>query len=100
MDVEENNAPLILAKITIKETGAETLSDENGYFLFKNLKEGNYTLVSSFVGYETKEFKTKITPNKTNNITLQLSPSSLLLEDLVLVMASADKKETATLSNN
>ena len=63
LDIEENNAPLMFAKVSIKETGAETLSDEKGNFKFENLAEGTYTLVSSFVGYETKAYETKITPN-------------------------------------
>ncbi|GAA4800700.1 carboxypeptidase-like regulatory domain-containing protein [Litoribaculum gwangyangense] len=100
LDVEENNTPLTLAKVILKETGAEALSDENGNFKFENLKEGSYTLVSSFVGYETKALETMVVSNKTNTVTLQLGASTLSLDDLMLAFASEDKKETASVTNN
>ena len=57
MDAELNNEPLKYAKVSIKETGKEAFTDENGVFKFENLTEGTYTLEYSFVGYETQEAK-------------------------------------------
>ena len=56
LDSELNNEPLIHANVLIKETNQITSSDTYGMFHFENLEEGNYTLVISFIGYETKEF--------------------------------------------
>ncbi|MCL6296219.1 carboxypeptidase-like regulatory domain-containing protein [Jejuia spongiicola] len=95
LDIESNNAPLIYAKVIIKETGAEVLSDEKGVFKFKNLKEGSYTLVSSFVGYETKESTVKVIDGKSINVKLHLKADSISLDDLMLTLASADKKDTS-----
>lgn len=98
LDFESNNEPLIFAKVTIKETGAEILSDEKGFFKFENLKAGEYTLVTSFTGYETKE--TKITvASDTSAIKLVLEPSTLSLEDLVATMASVDNGSSSTTNN-
>ncbi len=86
-DFESSNEPLIMAKVSIKENGAEVLSDENGFFKFEGIAVGDYTLVISFIGYETKESKIKLT---TNNATIKLSlkPSTISIEDLNSVMAS------------
>ena len=97
LDLEENNSPLLLAKVLIKETGAQTLSDENGNFKFENLKEGVYTLVSSFVGYKTASVETKVITNKANAVKLGLSANSISLEDLVGAFASSDNKTTSSL---
>ena len=86
-DFESSNEALIFAKISIKENGMEVLSDENGFFKFTNLEDGEYTLISRFIGYETKESKIKITSNKTD-IRLTLKPSTISIEDLNSVMAS------------
>ena len=94
LDIETNNEPLIFAKVLIKETGLETLSDENGVFKFENIKEGSYTLVYSFVGYETKEEKIKVVSNKSTNTKMYLSASTLSLDELMLSLAIAEKKET------
>ncbi|SFZ90624.1 CarboxypepD_reg-like domain-containing protein [Flaviramulus basaltis] len=96
LDGESSNEALMLAKVSIKETGAEVLSDENGVFKFQNLKDGTYTLISSFVGYETNESEIKVVSNKPVNIKLFLQARTISLEDLVFAIASADKKETAS----
>ena len=98
LDLESNNDPLIFAKVSIKETGAEVLSDEKGFFKFQNLEDGEYTLVSSFTGYETKESKIKVVSN-TTKIKLVLEPSSISLEDLISTVASADNSTSSTANN-
>lgn len=98
LDIESNNAPLVYAKVIIKENGAEVLTDEKGVFKFKSLKAGSYTLVSSFVGYETKVSEIKVIDGKSTPVTLHLKADSISLDDLMLTIASVDKKDTA--SNN
>lgn len=97
LDVEENNSPLMLANVLIKETGAVTLSDENGNFKFENLKDGVYTVVSSFVGYKTASVETKVKTNKANMVKLALLANSMSLEDLVGALASSDNITTSSL---
>jgi len=99
LDFESNNAPLMFAKVTIKETGAEVLSDEKGVFKFENLSEGVYTVVSSFSGYDTQEAKIIVTTNATD-IKVVLEPSTLSLEDLMSTLASADQNTAASSTNN
>lgn len=99
LDFESNNEPLIFAKVLIKETGAEVLSDEKGLFKFENLNDGEYTLVSSFTGYITKETKVTVASNKIANAKIVLEASTISLEDLVYTMASVDEKSNTT-SNN
>lgn len=93
LDNESNNKPLKFAKIHIKETSTEVLSDEHGFFKFENLKNGTYTLVCSFVGYDNKEIEVKVNSGKSSPIKLSLSASTLLLDDLIMVMTNADKEE-------
>lgn len=95
LDFESDNAPLMLAKVTIKETGEKVLADENGFFKFENLKDGEYTLVSSFIGYDTKTLKIKVAADakKTEFV---LEPSTLSLDDFILTMASADNTKTTS----
>lgn len=91
-DLEANNTPLMYAKVMVKETGVETLSNEEGLFKFEGLQEGTYTLVYSFTGYETKEAKIEVKPGNVNSITLALGASTVSLEDLMAVLASADNQ--------
>ncbi len=52
---EENGDPLIGAGIIIKETGAGTVTDYDGYFELKIKEELPVTLKVSYIGYLTKE---------------------------------------------
>ncbi|MCF6243143.1 MAG: carboxypeptidase-like regulatory domain-containing protein [Bacteroidales bacterium] len=45
------------AVISIENTYRTTISDSKGIFEFKNLKPGNYVLITKFIGYETKRTK-------------------------------------------
>ncbi len=91
MDYESNNEPLRFAKVVVKETGAEILSNEQGYFSFNNIENGTYTLISSFTGYDTKATKIKVEANKISNTEITLEASTLSLEDLIAITASVDK---------
>jgi hypothetical protein len=96
LDLESENMPLAYAKVMVKETGAETMSDDKGVFKFENLAEGTYTLVFSFVGYETKTTETKVVNNKVTNVKQQIEASTLSLDDLALTFASTDKNDTSS----
>ena len=90
LDIESNNEPLMFAKVSIKENGA---------FNFQNLEDGTYTLVCSFTGYENKETETKVTSGKSTPIKLALTASTISIDDLMMAMASADKKTSSTSIN-
>ena len=54
-DKEYNNEPLAFANVLIKGTTIGTTTDFDGLYAFENLSPGSYTLLFSFVGYETQE---------------------------------------------
>src|SRR5690606_26346348 len=54
---EFNNEPLAFGSVLIKGTTIGTTSDMDGLYVFNNLNEGRYTLIYSYVGYETKELE-------------------------------------------
>ncbi|MGY0392395.1 TonB-dependent receptor [Bizionia sp. KMM 8389] len=62
------------------EKGATT--NDNGEFTINNLPSGNYTLVYSFVGYETKSIN--ITIPTTEIISLSLSSSAIEMEAVII----------------
>ncbi|TYB76203.1 TonB-dependent receptor [Bizionia myxarmorum] len=59
-----------------------TTTDENGQFSINNLPSGTYTLVYSFVGYETKSFNLVIPTAK--KIELTLKSSAIEMEAVII----------------
>ncbi|MEM6865545.1 MAG: carboxypeptidase-like regulatory domain-containing protein, partial [Bacteroidota bacterium] len=54
-DKELNNEPLAFANVLIKGSTQGTTSDFDGLFEITDVAPGTYTLVISFLGYETLE---------------------------------------------
>ena len=63
--VTNNGTPVIYATITIKENNRTVLTDEEGFFTFRNINAGQYSLIVSATGFgsvtKTVEVQNKIT---------------------------------------
>lgn len=98
LDKELNNEPLIFAEIAIKGTAIKADSDVTGFFYFENLAEGDYTIVCSFVGYETKEFQVHLDPMQVSEVNFSLAASRISLDDLASLSMSATRNDDGTSS--
>ncbi|MFC4722587.1 carboxypeptidase-like regulatory domain-containing protein [Geojedonia litorea] len=77
LDGEINDEPLMYANVSIEGTTLESASDENGIFHFQNLSDGNYTLVYSFAGYETKKLKVTVASSQKTSVSVSLSARTI-----------------------
>ncbi len=97
-DKEFNNEPLPFANILLKGTTTGTTSDIDGNYVFSDLDTGDYTLVFSFVGYETQEINVTVTANTTTTLNVVMLGSSASLDDVILAPITNRKvSEAATL---
>ena len=97
IDKEYNNEPLPFANILIKGTTTGTMSDENGIYEFNDLAVGSYTLVFSFVGYETQEIKVDIIANKSITLDVTMGASAASLDEVVITTTTKRESEAALL---
>lgn len=100
LDNEFNNAPLVLANVSVKGTTINSNTDLTGMFVIENLEAGDYTLVCSFAGYETQEIKVRVDALKPAEIKLSLAASTISLSELALLtsVAQKDDKSAAVLN--
>ncbi|MDN3665298.1 carboxypeptidase-like regulatory domain-containing protein [Algibacter miyuki] len=98
LDLESNQAPLELATITIKETGAKTVTDKNGSFKFEHLQAGTYNVSLSFVGYESKTIAVNVVDNRITTINETLGANTLSLDDLMAAFANSKTAETSSVT--
>jgi len=89
--------PLAGASVVVKNTFYGVSAGSNGQFEFSNLKEGEYTLKASFIGYETKEVEVKVPGD--DNISIQLEPATVMTGE-VLVEATRAKDKTPVAYTN
>ena len=95
-----DNEPLIYANISIKGTAVEASTDMTGLFHIENLADGDYTLVCSFAGYETKELNIHVSAMESTEVTVSLSPSTVSLNDLASLGNIATGNDKTSVASN
>lgn len=98
LDKEMNNESLPFANVFVKGTQSGTTTDMDGVYMFK-ANPGTYTLVVSFVGYETVEVPNVVVKagevTTLDNITLGPNQGVALKE--VVIKATTQKESVAAL---
>ena len=51
---ESSSEPIIFANVSLNGENIGTVTDDNGYFIFLNIPEGNYLIDVEFIGYQKK----------------------------------------------
>ncbi len=96
IDGDYNNEPLAFANILVKGTTIGTTSDFDGKYQLK-LDDGTYTIIYSFVGYQTKEISdVVIKANQVVNLDVTLNTNSL--EQVVITTSIKRNTENAVLN--
>lgn len=94
----EFNDVLAFANVIVKDSQKGTTSDFDGVYSLE-LEPGIYTLVYSFIGYETKAITdVEVTPNGVLEINVTLRPSSATLDEVVITTSARRNTEEAVLN--
>lgn len=94
----EYNDILSFATVVVKGTSTGTTSDFEGDYLLE-LQEGIYTILYSFVGYETKEIsEVEIKAGETTIVDVTLNASSGMLDEVVITTTARRNTEQSVLN--
>ncbi|MBP0902613.1 TonB-dependent receptor domain-containing protein [Mariniflexile gromovii] len=96
-DKEYNDEPLAFANVLIKGTTKGTTSDIDGLYSIENLEAGSYTVIFSFVGYETQEIPVTIVANKVTEVNVPMGASAASLSEVIITTTAKRESETALL---
>ncbi|WP_396210443.1 carboxypeptidase-like regulatory domain-containing protein [Flavobacterium sp.] len=97
LDKEMKNEPLPFATVIIKESKQNTATDENGNYSF-TMPAGNYTLVITYLGYETKEISFTVAAGEVKVINhILASTGGEELKEVVVEVQYSREKESALL---
>jgi len=95
-DKEMNNDPLPFANVLVKGTNISVNTDVDGKYSL-SVNPGNYTLIFSFLGYESKEAPVNVKANETVVINQALSSGSFTLKDVVVKSTAGNKQKESAL---
>ncbi len=97
-DKEMNGEPLPFANVLLKNSTKGTTSDYDGIYLLDKLEPGTYTVVFSFVGYETLEVPNVVVEaGKVTEVNTELGSSAAALDEVVITTVSRRDSEVALL---
>ncbi len=86
--------PLPAANIVLVGTKRGASTNLDGYFVLGNLEPGIYTLEASYLGYHTARKRVVVTDVLMDPITIELVPSAVQLEEVVVAVEEEDDLET------
>jgi iron complex outermembrane recepter protein len=82
--------------ITLKNSKLGTISNEDGEFLLKNIKVGNQTIVTQFVGLKSLEQNIQVVENQTIELSFQMLENTKELSEVTVSgVQSANEKTVA-----
>ncbi len=85
--------PLLGATVYIKELKTGVVSDENGYFK-KEVKEGQYTITITYLGFEPFSQKTDI--KKDTKLDIKLKPIGIEKQEVLITGEKTNKNVVST----
>jgi hypothetical protein len=88
----DDQQPIPGVSVTVKGTGKGVITDLDGRFNLPVYNDSSATLIASFVGMETQEFQ----PNSDSNKIIELEPSQLALDEVVVVGYGVQQKKELT----
>ncbi|MEJ6753759.1 MAG: TonB-dependent receptor [Flavobacteriales bacterium] len=94
-----NNEEIPFANVFVEQLNSGLATDFDGFFEFKDMKPGLYTIKCSFVGYESKTFaEINVNPNKPTILEIKLIESSTSLDVVEITASPFQKSEESPVS--
>src|SRR5690349_15712383 len=81
-----DNQPAAYVSVTLKEANRTTISSENGVYFLRKIKPGQYTLVVTMAGLQSKEQTVIVKANESTEVNFTLSENHKQLEEVVVVL--------------
>ena len=80
---KDSKEAIIMASVQLQPSGILAVTNADGQATLRNVEEGMYTLLVSYVGYESQNIRVKV--EKPLTLTCQLTPTTLALQEVNVV---------------
>ncbi len=79
-----DNQPAAYVTVTLKEANRSTITDENGVYTIRKIKPGQYTLLVTMAGLQSKEQAITVKRNEISEVNFALFENRKQLEEVVV----------------
>ena len=84
---------LIGANVMLQETGQGMATDMNGYYIIQDIKAGNYTIMVSYVGFNTKRISLSIKQGDSKKIDINLAEEVVELSQIEVTAEKIQRRD-------
>ena len=95
---KDNGEPALFTNVYLKGTTQGAATDINGFFSITKVKAGNYTLVATYLGYDTITEAITVTANQILSKKIYLNKAAVQLVEVVATGEQQAKKENTKVS--
>jgi len=81
---EESGEPAIFSNVFLQGTTYGASTDNNGYFVITRIPAGNYTLMVTYLGFDTIQMPIQLKPDEILNKNFFIKESSVKLETVII----------------
>ena len=89
---KENGEPVLYTNVYLYKTTYGATTDENGFFTISKIPPGDYTLMVTFIGFDTLKMPVTIKKNDLVSKKLYLEKSTVLLKEISVSATKQDKQ--------
>jgi outer membrane receptor protein involved in Fe transport len=82
---------LLQANVVLKESGRGTATNNDGYYTLRGLDPGTYTVVFSYVGFQSRTEEVTLAAGEEKRLDVELQPTELQTEEVVVTGESEDE---------
>jgi len=97
---KDNGEPALFTNVYLKGTTMGAATDINGFFSITKVKEGTYTLIATYLGYDTISETVTVTANQIISKKIYLNKAAVQLVEVVATGEQQAKKENTQVSVN
>ncbi|MGV3657409.1 MAG: TonB-dependent siderophore receptor [Chitinophagaceae bacterium] len=89
--------PAAGVSILLKGTNRGTVTDDNGFFVLKGVKEGSYVIEVSMTGLQTVQKQVQVKKDETTSLQLSLAENASELKEVVVRSQRSQNKKPVTI---
>ncbi|PSR00794.1 MAG: hypothetical protein BRD50_09625 [Bacteroidetes bacterium SW_11_45_7] len=95
---EQSGEPMVFTNVRLEGTDKGASTDMNGFFSIPNVEPGEYTLFSTYIGYDTVRKQVQVEEGEIVNVRITLKESDVELQTVEVSAREKAKKREVQVS--
>jgi len=95
---EQSGEPMVFTNVRLERTDKGASTDMNGFFSIPNVEPGEYTLFSTYIGYDTVRKQVQVEEGEIVNVRITLKESDVELQTVEVSAREKAKKREVQVS--